>query len=108
MPTDSYRLHSFTPANGDWVSVHADPEAAEISDPWTVETIIGWAVMLRPDDDFEILPVIGGEYIEIDGDAIGIYPRADLSRPDVRASITELCTLMRENYRSRQRGCGAP
>jgi hypothetical protein len=96
-----YRLHSFVPASGDWVSIHAVPEAPDGADPWTAETIIGWAAVLRPDLDFEIVPVIGGEYIEIDGDSLGVYPRGDLIRPDVRQAIEDICNKVRENHRAR-------
>lgn len=104
---DPFRLHSFTPSIGDWCAVHAAPDAPDGADPFTLESIIGWAVIIRPDGDFEIAPVIGGEYIEIDGDALGIYQRADLARPDVRARVVETCEMIRGNAR-RHRGCGAP
>lgn len=96
-----YRLHSFSPAVGDWVSIHAAPDAPDGADPWTVETIIGWAAVLRPDMDFEIVPVIGGEYIEIDGDSLGVYTREETLRPHVRQAIEEICNKVRENYRAR-------
>ena len=96
-----YRLHSFSPATGDWVSIHAAPDTADGETSWTEETIIGWAAVIRPDLDFEIVPVIGGEYIEIDGDSLGIYRREEVLRPHVRQAITDICNKIRDNHRAR-------
>jgi hypothetical protein len=95
-----YRLHSFVPASGDWVSIHAVPEAPDGAEPWAAITIIGWAAVLRPDMDFEIVPVIGGEYIEIDGDSLGVYTREETLRPHIRQAIETVATKIRENHRA--------
>ena len=96
MPIDY--LEGFSPAVGDWIAVYAYPEAPPGADPWVLEPIIGWAIV-ESDEDGEgtiraIRPVIGGDVITIDGDGwLGVYRRADLNQPEVRAQLLAKCGM---------------
>lgn len=88
-------IESFVAATGDWIAVFANPEAAPSAEPWIVEPIIGWAVVLSELNDGssvgEILPVIGGEFITVSEDWIGCYRRSDLQLPQIRQALIAKC-----------------
>ena len=93
-------LESFAPAVGDWIAVYEWSEAPPGVDPWVLEPIIGWAVVETPIAEIdatttnirEILPVIGGDVITIDGDGwLGVYRRMDLLQPNIRQQLFAKC-----------------
>lgn len=92
-------LESFAPAVGDWVAVYQWTEAPAAVDPWVLEPIIGWAIVETPTAEIdavssvrEILPVIGGDVITMDGDGwLGVYRRADLLQPAIRQQLLAKC-----------------
>lgn len=89
------QIESFAPAVGDWVAIFPNPDAVSGMEPWTAEPIIGWAIVATdgPDRGYatEILPVLGGAFVAVSDDWIGVYRRADLQLPDVRQVLREKC-----------------
>ena len=96
-------LEGFSPAVGDWVAAYEWSEAPPGVDPWILEPIIGWAVVETPMPEMdppgnvrEILPVIGGDVITIDGDGwLGVYRRIDLLQPNIRQQLLAKCGRIR-------------
>lgn len=86
------------PVSGDWVAVfllEPGTVGALDDDPYRVETIAAWAYLSTPAGP-GLWPVIGGECLEWTDEAIGVYRRDDLNRPDVRARIRTLCDMARD------------
>jgi hypothetical protein len=92
------QIESFAPAVGDWVAIFPNPDALFGMEPWIAEPIIGWAVLATDGSDHsyatEILPVLGGAFVAVSDDWIGVYRRADLQLPDVRQALREKCQRM--------------
>lgn len=88
----------FFPAIGDWVAVFPHPRAPKETDPWIVESVIGWLLLTADADGIDFACVTAGESISVSQDFIGVYRAADIETPHVRARLLEICESMRRRY----------
>lgn len=81
----------FHSVDGNWDAVFIDTDAAVPT--WRTEPVVGWMVFIPDDDsvDFDVVPVLGGETVEVNDEWIGIYRTADLVDVDVQRRLLDLC-----------------